>query len=93
MTPSVKRVGLRSPFFARRTIFLATDFAMGASRSATFNRFKASSKAVVMAAVSSGPNAVLISRRVIGISLTYGCESEKLPVANRVRHPDVPLLS
>jgi hypothetical protein len=50
----------------------------GGSRSATFNRFKASSKATVMAAVSSGPNAVLISRRVIGISLTYGCESQKL---------------
>ena len=93
MTPSVKRVGLRSPLFARRTIFLATDVAMGALRSATFNRFKASSKAAVMAAVSSGPNAVLISRRVRGISLTYGCESEKLPVANRVQHPDVPLLS
>jgi len=31
MTPSVKRVGLRSPLFARRTIFLATDVAMGAS--------------------------------------------------------------
>jgi hypothetical protein len=46
-----------------------------------------------MAVVSSGPNAVLISRRVIGISLTYGCESEKLPDANEVRHPDVPLLS
>jgi hypothetical protein len=29
MTPSVKRVGLRSPLFARRTIFLATDVAMG----------------------------------------------------------------
>src|SRR5262245_23155722 len=71
-TPSVKRVGLHSPFFARRTIFFATDVAMGASRSAIFNRFKASSKAAVMAAVSSGPNAVLISRRVIGISLTYG---------------------
>jgi hypothetical protein len=70
MTPSVKRVGLRSPFFARRRIFLATDVAMGASRSATFSRFKASSKATVMAAVSSGPNAVLISRMVIGISLT-----------------------
>src|SRR5262245_53983210 len=51
---------------------------MGASRSATFNRFKASSKATVMAAVSSGPNAVLISRRVIGISLTYGYEPGKL---------------
>ena len=50
-------------------------------------------EAAVMAAVSSGPNAVLISRRVRGISLTYGCESEKLPVANRVQHPDVPLLS
>jgi hypothetical protein len=35
-----------------------------------------------MAAVSSGPNAVLISRRMIGISLTYRCESEKLPVAS-----------
>jgi hypothetical protein len=57
------------------------------------NRFKTSSKATVMAVVSSGPNAVLISRRVIGISLTYGCESEKLPDANEVRHPDVPLLS
>src|SRR5262244_4585906 len=78
-TPSVKRVGLHSPFFARRTIFFATDVAMGASRSAIFNRFKASSKAAVMAAVSSGPNAVLISRRVIGISVTYRCESEKLP--------------
>src|SRR4051794_4905710 len=33
MTPSVKRVGLRSPLFARRTIFLATDVAMGALRS------------------------------------------------------------
>jgi hypothetical protein len=93
MTPSVKRAGLRSPLLARRTIFLATDVAMGASRSATFNRFKTSSKATVMAVVSSGPNAVLISRRVIGISLTYGCESEKLPDANEVRHPDVPLLS
>src|SRR5215813_8865847 len=41
-TPSVKRVGLHSPFFARRTIFFATDVAMGASRSAIFNRFKAS---------------------------------------------------
>jgi hypothetical protein len=50
-------------------------------------------EAAVMAAVSSGPNAVLISRRVRGISLTYGCESEKFPVANRVQHPDVPLLS
>ena len=30
MTPSVKRVGLHSPFFARRMIFLATDVAMGA---------------------------------------------------------------
>ncbi len=79
MTPSVKRVGLRSPLFARRTIFLATDVAMGASRSTTFNRFKASSKAVVMAAVSSGPNAVLISRREISMSLSYGCESEELP--------------
>jgi hypothetical protein len=93
MTPSVKRAGLRSPLLARRTIFLATDVAMGASRSATFNRFKTSSKATVIAVVSSGPNAVLISRRVIGISLTYGCESEKLPDANEVRHPDVPLLS
>src|SRR5215813_9659086 len=46
MTPSVKRVGLRSPLFARRTIFLATDVAMGASRSATFNRFKTSSVSV-----------------------------------------------
>jgi|SRR6516164_5620150 len=92
-TPSVKRFGLHSPFFARRTIFFATDIAMGASRSATFNRFKASSKAAVMAAVSSGPNAVLISRRVIGISLTCGWGLEKLPVANRVRHPDVPSLS
>src|SRR5215831_6424654 len=81
-TPSVKRVGLHSPFFARRTIFFATDVAMEASRSAIFNRFKASSKAAVMAAVSSGPNAVLISRRMIGISLTYHCESEKLPVAS-----------
>src|SRR2546423_2231156 len=72
MTPSVKRVGLHSPLFARRTIFLATDVAMGASRSTTFNRFKASSKAAVMAAVSSGPNAVLISRRVISMSLSYG---------------------
>ena len=79
ITPSIKRVGLHSPLFARRTIFLATDVAMGASRSATFNRFKASSKAAVMAAVSSWPNAVLISRRVIGISVTYRCESEKLP--------------
>src|SRR5215467_8332159 len=78
-TPSVKRVGLHSPFFARRTIFFATDVAMGASRSAIFNRF---TKAAVMAAVSSGPNAVLISRRMIGISLTYRCESEKLPVAS-----------
>jgi hypothetical protein len=60
-TSSVKRVGLRSPLFARRTIFFATDVAMGASRSARFNRFKASSKAAVMAAVSSGPNAVLIA--------------------------------
>jgi hypothetical protein len=93
MTPSVKRAGLRSPPFARRRIFLATDVAMGVSRSATFNRFKASSKAAAMDAVSSGPNAVLISRRVIGISLTYGCESEKLPDANEVRHPDVPSLS
>jgi hypothetical protein len=76
---SVNRVGLRSPLFARRTMFLAIDVAMEASRSATFNRFKASSKATVMAAVSSGPNAVLISRRVIGISLTYGCESQKAP--------------
>ena len=32
-----------------------------------------------MAAVSSGPNAVLISRRVISMSLSYGCESEELP--------------
>ena len=47
-TPSVKRFGLHSPFFARRTIFFATDIAMGASRSAIFNRFKASSKAAVM---------------------------------------------
>jgi hypothetical protein len=31
MTPSVKRVGLRSPFFARRMIFFATDVAMRAS--------------------------------------------------------------
>jgi hypothetical protein len=94
ITPSIKRVGLHSPLFARRTIFLATDVAMGASRSATFNRFKACSKAAVMAAVSSGPNAVLISRRVIGISVTYRCESEKFArVANSVRHPDVPLLS
>jgi hypothetical protein len=79
MTPSVKRVGLHSPPFARRTIFLATDVAMGVSRLATFNRFKASSKAVVMAAMSSGPNTVLISRRVISMSLSYGCESEELP--------------
>ena len=81
------RIAFPSLLFARRTIFLATDIAMGALRSATFNRFKASSKAAVMAAVSSGPNAVLISRSVIGISLAYGCESKKLPVANRVRHP------
>jgi hypothetical protein len=73
MTPSVKRVGLRSP------ILLATDVAMGASRSATFNRFKTSSKATVIAAVSSGPNAVLIAKSGIGILLTYRCESEKLP--------------
>src|SRR5437588_398066 len=69
MTPSVKRVGLRSPFFARRMIFFATDVAMRASWSATFNRFKTSSKAVVIAAVSSGPNAVLISKRIIGYCL------------------------
>jgi hypothetical protein len=37
-TPSVKRVGLRSPLFARRTIFLAIDVAMEVSRSATLNR-------------------------------------------------------
>jgi hypothetical protein len=42
-------LGLRSPLFARRRIFLASDVAMGALRSATFNRFKASSKAAVMA--------------------------------------------
>jgi hypothetical protein len=83
MTPSVKRAGLHSPLFARRMIFLATDVAMGASRSASFNRIKASSKAAVMAAVSSGPNAVLISRRVMGISLTDSCESEKFPRCQR----------
>jgi hypothetical protein len=47
MTASVKRVGLHSPLFARRTIFFATDIPMYASGSATFNRFNASSKAVI----------------------------------------------
>src|SRR6476620_8476194 len=56
--------------FLRQTDdFLSDRCRHGASRSAIFNRFKASSKAEVMAAVSSRPNAVLISRRMIGISL------------------------
>jgi hypothetical protein len=38
MTASIKRAGLQSPFFARRTIFLATDVVTGASRSVTLNR-------------------------------------------------------
>src|SRR5436190_2047189 len=58
ITPSVNRVGFRSPLFARRTIFLASNVAIAASRSATFNRFRASSNAALMAAMSSGPNAV-----------------------------------
>jgi hypothetical protein len=80
-TPSVKRAGLHSPFFASRTIFLATDVAMELHD----QRYLIASKLPqrqVMAAMSSRPNAVLISRRMIGISLAYRCESEKLPVAS-----------
>src|SRR5215472_8911332 len=77
ITLSIKRFGLHSPPFARRTIFLATDVAMGASRSTTFNRFNASSKASVMAAVSSGPNAVLISRRVAVGGVPLGGEQDE----------------
>jgi hypothetical protein len=45
MTPSANRVRFRSPLFARRTIFLASNVAIAVSRSATFNRFRASSNA------------------------------------------------
>src|SRR5215216_1038576 len=38
ITPSVNRVGFRSPLFARRMIFLASNVAIAASRSAALFR-------------------------------------------------------
>src|SRR5215472_13142278 len=70
----------------RQTHDFFSDRCRRASRSATFNRFRDSSKAAVIAAVSSGLNAVL--RVVIGISnLPYCCQ------VARTGRPDLALPS